>query len=315
MSIELIDMAFISEKILYNRNKDRSSDLGYLSLNKNEILFEFVKDKRVLKLQISELQNILKKSKHGHDYVTIFIYPGKKYSFELIKKKFNRFISSKRETNRFYNLLFRFKFKEIAKKCKEKYQFADYLKGYEFKNYKSKFCIDCAESIRNDANFCYQCGKTIKILENLQEIDNDLKNNDVDERENKEDIKINGYKKLRDDTEKLRKLIEISPLIRLDDLRKYLNLDFPDFYEKIIKWSKDFGLIIDGDYLITNSDSLKNFMSTLNRQYLIKKLVKKKRNSHEKKICEYCNNLIELKVKICPYCGYVKPDININKFL
>ena len=306
-------MALISDNVPYYPSKDRSLDLGYLSLNEDEILFEFINIKKVLRLQISEIENILKKSMNNHDYVSIFTHSGEKYSFELLEKKFGKFITSKKETNRFYDLIFTFKFKEIAKKSREKYPIVDSLKEYESKNHQSRFCYDCPESIRIDVNFCDYCRKRIKILENLQDLGNDLKKNDIDEKKDKEYTKTNRDEKHRDDTEKFRKIIEISPLIRLGDLQKYLNLDVPDLCEKIIKWSKEYGLIIEGDYLITNCDSLQNFMSTLNRQYLTKELVNEKRNSNEKKMCSYCNNLIELSVKICPYCGSEKPIFNFKK--
>ena len=310
MNIELIDIAFISENIPFDPNKDRSLDLGYLSLSEEEILFEFIRIKRNLKIFINEIQNILKKNKNGHDYIKIFLYSGKKYSFELIKKKLGKLRSSKKETDSFFNLVFMFKFKQIARKSQKKFPLPKEIESIDLNHFRPNYCFQCGHKIRDGAQFCSNCGYKINFLDKSPILQNQIKKVSISD--NQEIIELNKMKEI---TEKLKNIIEISPLIRLKDLQEYLNLKQEEFYDMLLKWAKEFSLIIDGEYLITNSDSLSKFTDSLFRQYTIKNIVNRKASLHERKHCQYCNNLIESEAKICPYCGNKKYEFKINKIL
>lgn len=84
-------------------------------------------------------------------------------------------------------------------------------------------------------------------------------------------LKVVKYcvKKESEEKSKLKEIFKKSNCIELNSLKSNLNLDTNTFNNKIIDWALEFNFRIDGDYLITNTDNLSDFMDELDRHFLI----------------------------------------------
>ncbi len=97
--------------------------------------------------------------------------------------------------------------------------------------------------------------------------------------------------------ERIKSMMEVSNRLRLDMIRVALEMDEKLFTQKVFQWAKQFNFLIDGDYLIINQDTAKEFIEDLSigANILSRKGLKMK--------CRFCENLMEYGLKICPFCG------------
>lgn len=51
--------------------------------------------------------------------------------------------------------------------------------------------------------------------------------------------------------------------IEIDDLRKLFRLDKPAFYTTLLEWVERFEFVIDGDYILTNDDTILDAIDSL----------------------------------------------------
>ena len=107
-----------------------------------------------------------------------------------------------------------------------------------------------------------------------------------------EQIRLTELEKER--IEKINSMVEVSDRIKLDMMRTALEMDEKTFTDKIFEWAKKFEFVIDGKYLIVNRDYINEFILSL-RINEMDKINKIK--------CSYCENLVDIPAKICPYCG------------
>ena len=92
-------------------------------------------------------------------------------------------------------------------------------------------------------------------------------------------------------------MMEVSNRLRLDMIRIALDMDEKLFTQKVFQWAKEFNFLIDGDYLIINQNTVKEFIENLSvgANTVPQKGLKIK--------CRFCEKLIEYGAKICPHCG------------
>ncbi len=79
-------------------------------------------------------------------------------------------------------------------------------------------------------------------------------------------------KSYREDKEKIKKIEEImieSDSLSLDTLRDTLKMDAHTFSNKILDWAIEYGFEIDGDYLITNKNTLSDFIDELDKYFTL----------------------------------------------
>ena len=80
--------------------------------------------------------------------------------------------------------------------------------------------------------------------------------------------------------DKIKQMTAKSASIRVNVLRKTLKMDTHTFNNKILDWAVKFGFEIDGDYLITQEDTISEFINELDRHFAIWN--KRKSEKHEK---------------------------------
>lgn len=97
--------------------------------------------------------------------------------------------------------------------------------------------------------------------------------------------------------DRVKSMMEVSHKLRLDMVRTALDMDDKLFTEKVFQWAKQFNFLIDGDYLIINQDTAKDFLNDLSTgtSILSRRGLKVR--------CRYCEELIEYGASICPFCG------------
>ena len=61
--------------------------------------------------------------------------------------------------------------------------------------------------------------------------------------------------------------MDVSTRIKMDLFRSYLKMDEKLFDEKIFVWAKQFGFIIDGDYLNIKKENVSDFIDELEKQF------------------------------------------------
>ena len=104
----------------------------------------------------------------------------------------------------------------------------------------------------------------------------------------------------KEDREKIARItsmMEVSNKLRLDMVRTALDMDEKLFTQKVFQWAKEFNFLIDGDYLIINEETSKEFIEDL----AVGANILSRRGAKIK--CRFCENLIEYSAKICPHCG------------
>ena len=97
--------------------------------------------------------------------------------------------------------------------------------------------------------------------------------------------------------ERIKAMMEVSNRLRLDMIRVALDMEEKLFTQKVFQWAKEFNFLIDGDYLIINQETAKEFIEDLSvgANILSRKGLKIK--------CRFCEKLVEYGANICPYCG------------
>ncbi len=58
-------------------------------------------------------------------------------------------------------------------------------------------------------------------------------------------------------------MLEVSKRISLDRMQDVLEMEKKTFNKRIFELAKQFGFIIDGDYLIVNNDTVSDFIDSL----------------------------------------------------
>lgn len=66
---------------------------------------------------------------------------------------------------------------------------------------------------------------------------------------------------------KIQKLLQISKKLKIDDLARILTIERFQLLEKLVEWSEQFPLQIDGDFVIIDYDNVATLMNTLDRQF------------------------------------------------
>lgn len=87
------------------------------------------------------------------------------------------------------------------------------------------------------------------------------------EREDKEKVKI------------IKKILIEADSIQLDTLRNALKMNVHNFNNKILDWSIDYGFEIDGDYLITNKNTVSAFIDELDKYFTTWDKIELKKNN------------------------------------
>ncbi|KKN28247.1 hypothetical protein LCGC14_0856280 [marine sediment metagenome] len=88
-------------------------------------------------------------------------------------------------------------------------------------------------------------------------------------------VKYSQRKKIMSDREdkekiqKIEKMLAESDSLRLDLLGDALKMDAHTFSNKILDWSIEYGFEIDGDYLITNKDTVSDFIDELDKYFTL----------------------------------------------
>ena len=72
---------------------------------------------------------------------------------------------------------------------------------------------------------------------------------------------------LRSNIEDLRQLLSRSIKVRVDMVKNILELKKKEFESKIIELSKQFGFIIEGDYIIVEVENISAFLDALDKKF------------------------------------------------
>lgn len=102
---------------------------------------------------------------------------------------------------------------------------------------------------------------------------------------------------------RLKSMFEVSNKVRLDMVRLALDMEEKTFTNKIFQWAKKFKFIIDGDYLIVNTDTINKFIEDLKLGFDLTIRGELKTN------CINCGKSFDYTAKICPYCGKEQVEI------
>ena len=310
---------------------------GTITLTEKEFLFKSVKDKITFHLRISDIQNFAMKSRFQLPTIELLSIQGIIYTFYPHKKEDSSLATSKKATIDLFRQLTRSTFKKESPILFETIgSFRDYdlnggktvsdsLKGMIFLNedflsfkpfteksvYQipilniSKIIIDTS-NIGPAVNIQTKEGKsyTLMVLKKQLKVyaKDKSKTGKLYELLNQAKIyksseHIRLEKEEQEKIERIKSMMEVSNRLRLDMIRVALDMDEKLFTQKVFQWAKEFNFLIDGDYLIINQDSAKEFIEDLSvgANILSRKGLKIK--------CRFCEKLIEYGAKICPHCG------------
>jgi hypothetical protein len=106
----------------------------------------------------------------------------------------------------------------------------------------------------------------------------------------------------KDEKEKFKKLktmLKVSSRLKLKMMRTALELEKESFNDKIFEWAKKFEFKIDGDYMITNKETISAFLNHL--ESLESRDPEDVEDNQLE--CSFCGNIVEPKVELCPFCG------------
>ena len=90
------------------------------------------------------------------------------------------------------------------------------------------------------------------------------------ESERQKKIEFEKQKRLDEEKaiiEKIRIVMDVSTRVKIELLRNYLKMDEKLFNDKIFVWAKQFGFIIDGDYLNIRKENVSDFIDELEKQF------------------------------------------------
>jgi hypothetical protein len=106
-------------------------------------------------------------------------------------------------------------------------------------------------------------------------------------------------KEEKEKIKKIKTMLKVSNRLKLKMLRIALGLEKESFNNKIFEWAKKFDFAIDGDYIIINKDTASSFLNHLE----LKENIGRERIKNNEIKCSFCGNALDVKVKVCPYCG------------
>ncbi len=70
-----------------------------------------------------------------------------------------------------------------------------------------------------------------------------------------------------DIAQKIKLMLDVSKRISLDRMQDVLEMEKKAFNKRIFELAKQFGFIIDGDYLIVNKDTVSDFVDSLEKSF------------------------------------------------
>jgi len=310
---------------------------GTITLTEKEFLFKSEKDKITFHLRISDIQNFAIKTRFQLPTIELVSVLGILYTFYPHKKEQSSFATSKKATEDLFRELTRSTFKKESPILFETTgsfrdndlnggeEVSDSQRGIIFLNedflsfkpftVKSiyqipilnilKILIDTS-NIGPAVNIHTKEGKSYTLMALKKQLKMYAKDKSktvkVYELLNQAKLykaseQIRLEKEEQEKVERIKSMMEVSNRLRLDMIRVALEMDEKLFTQKVFQWAKQFNFLIDGDYLIINQDTAKEFIEDLSGRanILSRKGLKMK--------CRFCENLMEYGLKICPFCG------------
>ncbi|MBY9014182.1 MAG: hypothetical protein KGD68_00680 [Candidatus Lokiarchaeota archaeon] len=310
---------------------------GTITLTEKEFLFKSEKDKITFHLRVRDIQNFAMKTRFQLPTIELLSVLGILYTFYPHKKEQSSHATSKKATEDLFRELTRSTFKKESPILFETTgSFRDYdlndgkvvldsqrgiiFLNEDFLSFKPfnekliyqipilnilKILIDTSKigpavNIQTKEGNSYTLmalKKQLKIYakdksktEKLYELLNQAKIYKSSEQ-------IHLEKEEQEKIERIKSMMEVSNRLRLDMIRVALDMDEKLFTQKVFQWAKEFNFLIDGDYLIINQVTAKEFIEDLSvgAHILSRRGLKMK--------CRFCENLIEYGLKICPLCG------------
>jgi len=315
---------------------------GTITLTEKEFLFKSEKDKISFHLRFRDIQNFAMKTRFQLPTIELISVQGMLYTFYPHKKEKSSLTTSKKATEDLFRQLTRSTFKKespILFETTGSFRHYDLTEGktvpepqrgiiflnedyLSFKPFakKSIFQIPIlsifqilmeTSNIGPAVNIQIKEGKSYTFVA----LKKQLKMYTKDKSKTKKLYEFLNQAKIyksseqnrleKEDREKIARItsmMEVSNKLRLDMVRTALDMDEKLFTKKVFQWAKEFNFLIDGDYLIVNEETSKDFIEDLSvgANILSRRGVKIK--------CRFCDNLIEYSAKICPHCG--KETIN-----
>jgi len=310
---------------------------GTITLTIKEFLFKSEKDKITFHLRVRDIQNFAMKTRFHLPTIELISVQGILYTFYPHMKERSSLATSKKATKELFRQLTRSTFKKMSPILFETVgNFRDYdlndgkavsesLRGIIFLNedflsFKPftekliyqipiltilKIIIDTS-NIGPAVNIQTTEGKSYTLMALKKQLKMYAKDKSKTEKlyellnqakiyKSSEQVRLE--KEEQEKIERIKSMMEVSNKLRLDMIRTALDMDEKLFTQKVFQWAKQFNFLIDGDYLIINQDTAKDFIEDLSvgANILSRRGLKKK--------CRFCEELIEYGAKICPYCG------------
>ncbi len=310
---------------------------GTITLTEKEFLFKSEKDKIIFHLRFSDIQNFEMKTRFQLPTIELISVQGIIYTFYPHKNEGSSRATSKKATTDLFRQLTRSTFKKESPILFEtigsfrEYDLsdgkteADSLRGMIFLNedflsFKPftekliyqipilnilKIIIDTS-NIGPAVNIQTREGKSYTLMALKKQLKMYAKDKSKTEKlyellnqakiyKSSEQIRLE--KEEQEKIERIKSMMEVSNRLRLDMIRVALDMEEKLFTQKVFQWAKEFNFLIDGDYLIINQETVKEFIEDLSvgANILSRKGLKIK--------CRFCEKLVEYGAKICPYCG------------
>ena len=315
---------------------------GTITLTEKEFLFKSEKDKITFHLRVRDIQNFAVKTRFQLPTIELVSVQGIIYTFYPNRRERSSHITSKKATEDLFRQLTRSTFKKESPilfettgsfRCydlNEGETVSDSQRGIIFLNEdflsfkpfteKSIYQIPIqsilkilieTSNIGPAVNVQISEGKSYTLMALKKQLKMYVKDKSKTEKlyellkqaktyKSSEQIRLE--KEEQEKIGRIKSMMGVSNKLRLDMIRTALDMDEKLFTQKVFQWAKEFNFLIDGDYLIINQDTAKEFIEDLSvgANILSRRGLKIK--------CRFCENLIEYGAKICPYCG--KETIN-----
>ena len=315
---------------------------GTITLTEKEFLFKSEKDKITFHLRVRDIQNFAVKTRFQLPTIELVSVQGIIYTFYPNRRERSSHITSKKATEDLFRQLTRSTFKKESPilfettgsfRCydlNEGETVSDSQRGIIFLNEdflsfkpfteKSIYQIPIqsilkilieTSNIGPAVNVQIKEGKSYTLMALKKQLKMYVKDKSKTEKlyellkqaktyKSSEQIRLE--KEEQEKIGRIKSMMGVSNKLRLDMIRTALDMDEKLFTQKVFQWAKEFNFLIDGDYLIINQDTAKEFIEDLSvgANILSRRGLKIK--------CRFCENLIEYGAKICPYCG--KETIN-----
>ncbi|MBY9020604.1 MAG: hypothetical protein KGD67_06080 [Candidatus Lokiarchaeota archaeon] len=310
---------------------------GTITLTEKEFLFKTEKDKIIFHLRFRNIQNFEMKTRFQLSIIELISVQGILYTFYPHKNEKSSLATSKKATENLFRQLTRSTFKKESPILFETTgSFRDYdlnegvamldsQKGIIFLNEdflsfkpfteKSIYQISIlnilkivfdTSNIGPALNIQTKEGKSYTLMVLKKKLKMYTKDKSKTEKlyellnqaklyKSSEQIRLRREE--QEKIERIKSMMEVSNRLRLDMIRVALDMDEELFTRKVFQWAKEFNFLIDGDYLIINQESYKEFIEDLSvgTNILSRKGLKMK--------CRFCEKLIEYGLSICPFCG------------